>query len=100
MPLGILVYEGNGDNEGTTQERTDRCSAACKNKKTALALGPWSSAADAVGFGMIENNGRCFCQHEEWASCTKEHTSYKAYEFDLPGNFDIPEKEYIPLVRG
>ena len=91
------MYSGNGDNQGTTQERTDRCSVACKNKKTALELGPWSSRGDAVGFGLTENNGRCFCQHEERATCTRQHTSYKAYEYDLPAaiafNIENPSED-------
>ena len=78
------MYEGNGDNEGTTQERLDRCAAACFNKKTALAYGPWSDRTNAVGYGMT-SNGRCYCQHEKFESCTKDHTSYTAYEFTQPG---------------
>ena len=44
QPLGIRVYEGNGDNDGTTQQRTDRCASACFNKKTALGYGPWNTS--------------------------------------------------------
>ena len=65
--LGIRTYEGNGDNEGTTQERIDRCAAACFFKKTALEYGPWSSRTDAIGFGVIESTGRCHCEHVEYA---------------------------------
>ena len=84
IPLGVRVYNGNGDNEGTTQERTARCAAACFNKKTALEYGPWSTRADAVGYG-VDTNGRCYCQHDSWASCTKDFTQYTAYEFAQPG---------------
>ena len=73
--VGIRVYEGNGDNPGTTQERTDRCAAACFNKRTALAQGPWSSRGDAIGFGLTENNGRCYCQHETFTACKKVSTN-------------------------
>ena len=80
------MYNGGGaDAQGTTQERADRCSVACKNKKTALSEGPWSSRGDAVGFGVYEGNGRCYCQHEERATCTTAYESYyTAYEYDLP----------------
>jgi len=81
QPLGIRVYNGNGDNDGTTQQRTDRCASACFSKEPALAYGPWSTRADAVGFGMVESTGRCYCQHEVWASCTTLHSQYTAYEF-------------------
>merc|ERR1740115_311378 len=82
QPLGIRVYEGNGDNDGTTQQRTDRCASACFSKKPALDYGPWSTRADAVGFGMVESTGRCYCQHEVWASCTTDHSQYTAYELE------------------
>ena len=78
------MFEGNGDNEGTTQERTAKCSAACFNKNTALANGPWSARGDAVGYAMT-SNGRCYCQHEKFESCTKAHTVYIAYEFTESG---------------
>merc|ERR1740117_2059586 len=79
-PLGLRVYNGNGDNKGTTQEeRRDECSKACKEKKTPV-FGSWSKG-DAVGFGLTEQNGRCWCQHEKWASCNKQHTQYAAYEY-------------------
>ena len=80
MPLGIRVYDGDGDNEGTAQERTDRCAAACFHKRTPLAYGPWSSRGGAVGFGL--GGGRCYCNHAKFASCPKAYaSSYKAYEF-------------------
>ena len=80
-PLGVLVYKGDGDNDGTVQERTDRCATACLGKRGPLQFGPWSSRGDAVGFAITENNGRCYCQHVSFASCPKKHTAYKAYEF-------------------
>ena len=79
--LGIRVYEGNGDNNGTTQERKDRCALACLNKNTPLAYGPWSRRGDALGFGVAESNGTCYCQHQAYASCTKDHHAYTTYEF-------------------
>ena len=85
------MYNGDGDNDGTNQERIDRCAAACFNKQDALAKGPWSSRGDAVGFGIIEDGsdssvhklkGRCFCQHETFVSCKEKHPSeYVAYDF-------------------
>ena len=93
MPLGIRVFNGkiNGtnsssDNVGSTQQRTDRCAKACFDKKIALDYGgsyygPWSSRGDAVGFALVETSGRCYCQHEEFASCKKEYLMYTAYTF-------------------
>ena len=81
-PLGIRIYEGNGDNVGTMQEVTDRCAAACLNKQPPLANGPWSRREHAVGFGVVESNGRCYCNHVKFASCPKQHTHYKSYEFN------------------
>ena len=80
--IGIRVYEGNGDNAGTVQERTTRCAAACSSKRPPLEFGPWSSRGDAVGFGLTENNGRCYCNHAKFASCGANPASpYKSYEF-------------------
>ena len=79
--LGVRVYDGTGDNEGTMQQRMDRCAAACLDKRAPLQFGPWSLRADAVGFAF-KTDGRCYCQHEEWASCNRWATSsYAAYEF-------------------
>ena len=79
--LGIRVYNGDGDNDGTTKERTDRCAAACFKKRTAIAYGPWEQGADAVGFALTDS-GRCYCQHEGFAGCTKGYTNkYVAYEY-------------------
>lgn len=91
IPEGIRVYNGNGDNDGTPLERKNRCAIACKNKKTPIAFGPWSSRGDAVGFGLPTREaeqgtypvGRCYCQHEKWASCTRKY-EYNVYEYDLP----------------
>ena len=83
------MYEGNGDNPGTTQERTDRCAAACFNKGTALGYGPWSSRGDAIGFALIESSGRCYCQHEAFARCTKAYTNYVAHAFEIPTSVQV-----------
>ena len=80
LPEGIRVYDGSSDNPGTTQQQVDRCAAACFHKGTALAQGPWISRGDAVGFGL-QSTGRCYCQHEAFATCKKAHFSYAAYEF-------------------
>ena len=79
--LGIRVYAGDGDNEGTTQERTVRCASACFSKGTPLAFGPWSSRGDALGFGVDKSNGRCYCQHQVYASCATRLQKYTTYEF-------------------
>ena len=76
------MFDGTGDNEGTVQERTERCARACYDKITPIDYGPWSSRGDALGFGLTENNGRCYCQNDEFASCNKDHTAYVQYTFD------------------
>ena len=78
----IRMYEGNGDNPGTTQERTDKCAAACFNEKTALGYGPWSARDPAVGYALTTNNGRCYCNHENFGRCSKDHTAYVSYQYD------------------
>ena len=82
IPLGIRVYDGNGDNEGTTQERTDRCAHACFSQIAPLEYGLWSDRGSAVGYAMKASSGRCYCQHVEFISCQTSNGSYTAYEFD------------------
>ena len=97
--LGVRVYDGTGDNEGTMRQRMDRCAAACLNKRTPLQFGPWSRSADAVGFGF-KTNGRCYCQHKEWASCNQWGiSSYAAYEFkrEALANGTLPT--FLPPMR-
>merc|ERR1740117_2758871 len=36
--------------------------------------------------GMVGSNGRCYCQHEVWASCTINYRQYTAYEFEQGPN--------------
>ena len=60
----IRMYEGNGDNDGTFEERTNRCANACAVKKTPISGYSWTDFT-AVGF-IIAGNGRCYC--EETAS--------------------------------
>jgi len=83
LPLGIRVYNGGNDNRGTVTQRTRRCAAACFNKKTPNEYGPWSQRGDAIGFGMTENDGRCYCQHRKLASCPIDPypKTYRAYAF-------------------
>ena len=91
--VGIRMYEGNGDNEGTAQERTDRCALACFYQRTALKYGPWSRRADAIGFG-VRTNGRCYCQHEAFSGCKKQYTTtYTAYEFKAGWPCDATAKK-------
>jgi len=77
----IRMYEGNGDNPGTPEERAVRCSAACRNKKAALS-GSWTGFV-ATGFIVIPTNGRCYCESAESASCSRTGTSeYDRYDWN------------------
>merc|ERR1712146_212078 len=78
------VYEGNGDNPGRGVELVKYCAEACKNQKAPLAYGTWQSRGKAVGFSInwANSRGRCYCQHEDYATCSKIATHrYDAYEF-------------------
>jgi len=82
--LGIRVYEGRGDNPGRGVELVKYCAEACKNQKAPLAYGTWQSRGKAVGFSInwANSRGRCYCQHEDYATCSKIATHrYDAYEF-------------------
>ena len=62
----INMYEGNGDNTGSTYEaKLQNCFEACRDKKTPLT-GSWTGF-DAKGF-VMSNTGRCHCEDAESTS--------------------------------
>ena len=82
-PIGHRMFDGTGDNDGTLHERAQRCGSACFNQDTPTEFkgGTWSSRGAAVGFGVVLSSGRCYCNHEQMASCTQDFPQYEAYEF-------------------
>ena len=94
----IRMYEGKssttwprmpgaagGDNPGTTDaERTEQCGIACRDKKTALS-GTWSGF-NAVGFIVVPDTGRCYCENVASSTSTcGRYTDipwyYRRYDF-------------------
>ena len=87
----IRMYDGDGDNEGTFQERKDACYNACLSKKT--PTGPLHFISQDLlwmGFvaqGFIVNAaGRCYCETSHSATCNRNSYSYsyKRYDFVHP----------------
>ena len=81
----IRMYEGNGDNPGSAEERALRCSAACRSKKKPLS-GTWTNFV-ATGFIVIPTNGRCYCESSETFKCKRSASTspYYRYIWSSPG---------------
>ena len=77
----IQMYEGNSDNDGTTEQKVTRCSNACQSQKTPLS-GSWSDF-EAKGF-VVASSGRCYCENAASATCTRATNSYGRYDWE-PG---------------
>ena len=73
------MYEGNGDNPGTAQERAVRCSQACRSKKKALS-GSWDGFV-AKGFVVVPTSGRCYCETSSGLVCKRVSNNYDRYEW-------------------
>jgi integrin beta 3 len=76
-----MMFEGNGDNGGSTREQAMRCANACKTLK----------AFKAAGFVVKKDNGRCFCEDKDSKTCVQQkNTAWARYDYgddkdDLPG---------------
>ena len=81
----IRMYEGNGDNPGTAEERTVRCSASCRAQMKPLT-GTWTNFV-ATGFIVIPTNGRCYCESSNALTCKRSASTspYYRYIWSSPG---------------
>ena len=76
----LRMYENSSDNPGTTRiGKTEACAKACLDKKTPLNhskhASEWNSYI-AKGF-IVADNGRCYCESQDSASCSSTEPSYK-----------------------
>ena len=75
----IRMYEGNGDNPGSEQQRASRCAQACNSKKVPLS-GSWRGFA-AKGFVVIPGSGRCYCESSDSKVCPRVKSRYDRYDW-------------------
>ena len=75
----IRMFEGNGDNEGTEEERVKACSEACLRRQTALT-NSWVNF-DLQGFIVYPSTGRCFCEQDNAATCTQVANGFHRYNW-------------------
>ena len=78
----ILMYEGGGDNPGSTaEERIRACSQACQTKKTPTE-GSWAGFI-AKGFIVNQASGMCCCESPESSTCTRSsaNSNYTRYDW-------------------
>ena len=81
----LRMYEGNGDNEGTMEERTNRCYEACISEKTPIT-GSYSSCTMS-GF-IVFSSGRCYCECEDSSTCSPIVNGYHRYDIAPNGVFE------------
>ena len=78
----IRMFEGNGDNPGTAEERTARCSNACLSRQKPLE-GTWTGFV-AKGFIVIPTSGRCYCESSDSETCKRTKDAYDRYDWKTP----------------
>ena len=78
-----LMFNGDGDNDGTVKQRAKACATACATRKTGLyyanRLTDWDDHV-AKGFILDEETGRCWCQMDDSATCARAVDSYSRYD--------------------
>ena len=79
----IRMYEGDGDNPGSAEERALRCSEACLHKKEPLS-GSWTDFI-AKGFIVASTTGECFCESSDAFTCTRHSNAYDRYAWESSG---------------
>jgi len=89
----ILMYEGNGDNDGTTEQKVTRCSNACQSQKQPLRKSMSWSDFEAKGF-IVHSSGRCFCENAASATCTRTKNSYARYDWEPGGGVLMKSKHH------
>ena len=71
--LEHIMFYGNGDNEGSSKKREERCYKSCKKAQ--------KINRNIKGF-VVNNNGRCFCEENDTDSCERTNDgTYKRYNF-------------------
>jgi len=83
----LRMYEGNGDNAGSANERRNKCAKACAEKKPSLSSTSWDDidGQDITGFIVSPTSGRCYCEVPASQDCSKSLSStYDRYDFIEP----------------
>ncbi|GMI59611.1 hypothetical protein ScalyP_jg169, partial [Parmales sp. scaly parma] len=77
----LRMYEGNGDNPGSSyEEKLDACFNSCISENTPLNGATWSGY-NAIGFTMTPG-GRCYCESQEVSStCAASGSTYQRYDY-------------------
>lgn len=88
-----LMYKGDGDNEGSTAERATACTTSCAARDkpieyAARFLKSWSDFV-ARGFILNEDTGRCWCQMDDSATCTRKNDAYYRYDIIPTGTCSL-----------
>lgn len=80
-----LMYAGNGDNDGDVADQASACADSCISKKRGMKyisstrLTDWGDYT-AKGFILQESTGRCWCQMDNSATCTRRNDTYHRYD--------------------
>ena len=81
----VRMFESTSDNPGTNvAERIQACAQACLTKLPALNTRSWDTYPPVKGFAL--SGGRCYCESQDSATCSRSDNSYYRYDF-----YDLPE---------
>ena len=90
-----LMYKGDGDNEGSTADRAMACTTSCATRRMPLTdpaiesrLSSWGDYV-AKGFALNEDTGRCWCQMDDSATCTRGNNAYYRYDIIPTGTCSL-----------
>ena len=77
----LRMFEGNGDNPGSSEQRIAACAHACQDKKTPVGYHAYGWSGFHLRGVMVDtSNGRCYC--EEQPSTCKDQNSIYANQYD------------------
>jgi len=75
----IRMFNGNGDNDGSSAARAALCAQACQVKARPVA-GSWTGFK-ARGFIVVPTTGRCYCESADSRTCARTNNSYDRYDW-------------------
>ena len=80
----ILVFQGNGDNGGTEQDRIRACGKACLVPTPPLNHVSWDGF-DSAGFAVEPSSGKCYCEASSSKKCLRvTGNNYRRYDYVHP----------------
>jgi len=105
----IRMFDGNGDNVGTTfDQKLENCKRACLDKKLPLSSS-WASFGSKMPGFIMTLDGRCYCESSSSGNCERssgitEYGSYSRWDFGSGvtkiGDFECADGNEIRMFDG